>query len=112
MLGMAPSQDAAQKMEEMGCCTAKKKPACPEGTTQVDKTPCCSVSTTHHKLDVPSTLKFSKVEFVALLPALTSVFLLPPVATATVEGSWPYYSDTSPPRAGRDLLHHLHILNI
>ncbi|WP_181306816.1 hypothetical protein [Rufibacter sp. XAAS-G3-1] len=109
---MAPSQDAAQEMEAMGCCEAKKKPACPEGTTQVDKTPCCSVFTTHHKLDIPSTLKLSKLELMALPPALTSVFLLPTVVLTTVEGSWPNYSDTSPPLAGRDLLHRLHILNI
>jgi hypothetical protein len=112
MLGMGPSHEMTWEMEKMGCCAAKKKPPCPEGTTQVDKTPCCSEATTHHKLDVPTTLKFSKVEFVALLPALTSVFLLPPVATAPVKGIWPFYANTSPPLAGRDLLHRLHILNI
>ncbi|MBC3538663.1 hypothetical protein ACFSC6_19650 [Rufibacter sediminis] len=109
---MSPSQDPAQKMEEMGCCATKKKAACPEGTTQVEKASCCSVSTTLHKLDIPSTLKFSKVEFAALPPALASVFLLPPVVGAPEEGAWPNYSDTSPPLAGRALLHRLHILNI
>lgn len=112
MLSMAPSQEMTRKMEEMGCCKAKKKASCPDGTTRVDKTPCCSVATTHHKLDIPSTLKLSKVEFVALPPALASVFLLPPVALTPIEGSWPFYSDTSPPLAGRALLHRLHILNI
>ncbi|MBA9076408.1 hypothetical protein [Rufibacter quisquiliarum] len=119
MLGMAiPSSAAAKKMEKMGCCSKKKKaPACPKPdkapkTTSVSKKACCSEATTYQKLDVETSLKFSKVEFLAIAPALTSTFLLPPVTLATEANSWPLYSDSSPPLAGKDLLHRLHILNI
>ncbi|MGV3540984.1 MAG: hypothetical protein ACO1OQ_14310 [Rufibacter sp.] len=118
MLGVAIPSAAAKKMEKMGCCAKKKKaPACPKPdkapkTTSVSKKACCSEAVTYQKLDVESALKFSKVEFIALAPALTSTFLLPPAITPAISGGWPLYSDSSPPLAGKDLLHRLHILNI
>ncbi|WP_207435011.1 HYC_CC_PP family protein [Sabulibacter ruber] len=112
MLGMPVSPDSGEKGQKMNCCTKKQKPACPETTAKVDKAKCCSISVTHHKLDVQSALKFDKVEMVALPPMLVNTFLLPPTPTSIQTKAWPLYSDTSPPVAGRELLHRLHILNI
>ncbi|WP_205502037.1 hypothetical protein [Rufibacter psychrotolerans] len=112
MLGMTAAPSAAKKMADMGCCSKKQKPACPEAAAKVGKEKCCSVSTTHHKLDVESLLTYDKVELVALPPMLVSSFLLPLVPTAAPATTWPLYSDSSPPLAGKELLHRLHILNI
>ncbi|WP_192821369.1 hypothetical protein [Rufibacter sp. LB8] len=114
MLGMAPSAAAAEKMEKMGCCKAKKKtPVCPTAeTTTLDKTPCCTVATTFHTVDVAPTNKLPKVEFAVLAAVPETSFLVPFLGAQSVSKGWPLYSDSSPPLAGIDLLHRLHILNI
>jgi len=112
MLGMAASPAAADKMEKMGCCSKREKPGCPD-SPKLEKKNCCSVSTTYNKLEVESALKFSKVELLALPAAIANPFPLPPVAfTVSTASTWPFYSDTSPPLGGRDLLLRLSILNI
>ncbi|RNI27107.1 hypothetical protein EFA69_13100 [Rufibacter immobilis] len=113
MLGMDSKPAASKEMKAMGCCTKKQKPtSCPEAAAKVEKQKCCSVSTTHHKLDVQSALKFDKVEVLTLQPMLVSSFLLPQISATAQSSTWPLYTDTSPPLAGKDLLHRLHILII
>lgn len=111
MLGMVPKASAMEKMEKAGCCEKKEKPACPDAPV-LDKEDCCSVTTTYHNLEVESTLKLTKVELVAVPVFLSNPFPLPPVQKVAALNTWLFYSDTSPPLAGRDLLHRLHILNI
>ncbi|KAA3437540.1 hypothetical protein [Rufibacter hautae] len=110
MLGMSQMEEAGLKSDGSDCCAAEKKSSCPAEVTKVDQQSCCSFSVTYHKLDIPSILKFSKVELLAISPMLTTSFLVPPVATVPVIGSWAFYSDSSPPLAGRELLHRLHTL--
>jgi hypothetical protein len=112
MLGMSSSTAAAAEMKAMGCCAKQEKPACPAGAASVDKTPCCSSATIFHKLDITTSLKLSKLEFSVAPPMLVHSFLLPPPVLPLVTEKWPFYTDTSPPLAGKDLLHRLHILNI
>ncbi|MFC6999195.1 HYC_CC_PP family protein [Rufibacter roseus] len=111
MLGMAPSAMAVEKMEKAGCCAKEEKPVCPDAPV-LEKKDCCSLTTTHQKLEVESTLKLTKVEMLAIPAFISNPFPLPPVQEAVVLSTWPFYTDTSPPLAGRDLLHRLHILNI
>ncbi|WP_210490711.1 hypothetical protein [Rufibacter aurantiacus] len=110
MLGMSPIEEIGLQSGGMECCAAEKKSSCQDEVTKVEQQSCCSSSVTYHKLDIPSTLKFSKVELLALMPVLTTSFLMPPVSTAPAIGSWAFYSDSSPPLAGRELLHRLHTL--
>lgn len=112
MFGVTLDGPAQAKMEKMGCCSKEEKPGCPV-KLKMDKKKCCSISTTYEKLDVESSLKFSKVEFVSLPAVLANPFPLPLVARTTpTSDNWPFYSDTSPPLAGRDLLNHIQVLTI
>lgn len=112
MLGVSLDSPGQEKMEKMGCCSKKEKPACPT-ETKTAKKKCCSVSTTFQKLDIESSLKLQKVEFVSMPMALANPFPLPLAAVlAPTASTWPFYADTSPPLAGRDLLHRLHTLII
>jgi hypothetical protein len=114
MMGMEISPAKAEKMEEMGCCKKKAQPkkSCEAGAAQVEKKGCCSSSTTYHKLDNLALKLTDKVVFYFLQPALVSSFLVPPTMVLVTSSSWPSFTDTSPPLAGRDLLTRLHILNI
>lgn len=114
MMGMEISPDKADKPEETGCCKkeAAPKKSCQEAASQVAKEDCCSTSTTYHKLDNLTVKLTDKVVFYSIQPALVSSFLVPPTVALEASSSWPSFTDTSPPLAGRDLLTRLHILNL
>ncbi len=112
MLGVSLNASAQLATEKMSCCTKPDKPDCSKEAEKSNKK-CCTVALTHQKLSLESPTKFAKVEFLSLPAALANPFPLPLVASdgpVVITGS--FYSDTSPPLAGRDLLTRLQILNI
>ena len=113
-MGMEMSSVKKGKTEKAGCCHKKETPqqACQETAAQVDEKQCCFSSTSYHKLDNLAVKSGDKFAFYALQPALVSSFLMPPTVALASAWSWPIFTDTSPPLAGRDLLTRLHILNI
>ena len=96
----------------MGCCASKKLPACPKGGSTLDKETCCKVATSYQKLEIETGLVISKVQFTLALPQPALPSFLFGRSTPTLPQAWPFYTDTSPPLAGRQLLQRLHILNI
>jgi hypothetical protein len=110
MLGLTAGPVTMAQVLSGGCCSPQKTTPDP---TAADDDACCDLEVTYQKLEPVSGLKVQSFDFSLLSPALLSTAWEAPVFSRSQP---PHevlaYSDSSPPRSGRQLLQFIHLLLI